>query len=69
MLSLARCVAILDEHTRLACLETDASLLAALGTAVDRHNRIVPHDFSAEVEFWRFGSLRHEKNRKPQPQQ
>jgi hypothetical protein len=34
MLSLANGVAILDAHTRLAYLETDSSLHAALGTAV-----------------------------------
>jgi hypothetical protein len=33
MLLLTFGVAILDRHTRLACLETDAPLLAALSTA------------------------------------
>ena len=35
MLSLARSVAILDEHTCLTCLETDSPRKAALGTADD----------------------------------
>ena len=36
MILLTISVAIPDEHTRLAHLETNAPLLAALGTAVDR---------------------------------
>ena len=37
MIPLALCAAILDEHTSLARLETDAPLLAALGAAGGRH--------------------------------
>jgi hypothetical protein len=37
MLVLAFGVAIFDEHTRLANLETSASLLAAFGATVVRH--------------------------------
>jgi hypothetical protein len=40
MIPLTRWTAVLYEHTRLARLEIDASLHAAIGTAVDR--RIVP---------------------------
>jgi hypothetical protein len=40
MILLAFGVAILDEHTRLAHLETNASLLAALGTAAVYHHSI-----------------------------
>ena len=36
MIRLAIDIAILDEHTRLTRLETDASFLAALGTAIVR---------------------------------
>lgn len=35
MIPLTQGVAIFDEHTRLSYLETDASLLAAFGTAAD----------------------------------
>jgi hypothetical protein len=45
MILLAIGVAILDKHTRLACLETDNAplflLLAALGTAACRHTIIL----------------------------
>jgi hypothetical protein len=30
-------VAVLDEHARLACLETSTSLFAAIGTALNHH--------------------------------
>jgi hypothetical protein len=46
MLLLTRGVAILDKHTRLACFETDASVSAALGTAVARCiYKIIHHDY------------------------
>jgi hypothetical protein len=41
MIPLAIGVAILDDHTRLTHLETNAPLLAALGAAVDHHLLIV----------------------------
>jgi hypothetical protein len=37
MFVLTSCTAVIDEHARLARLETDASLLAALGTAAVHH--------------------------------
>ena len=38
MISLAFGATVLDEHTRLACLETNAPLLAAIGTVANcRH--------------------------------
>ena len=42
MLVLAFGVAIFDEHTRLANLETSASLLAAFGATVVRHHTQMP---------------------------
>ena len=43
-------VTILDEHTRLACLETDAPLLATLGTAdVDLVHRRKINDSTADT--------------------
>ena len=51
MIPLAIGVAVLDEHTGLTCLETNASLFTAIGTAADR--RIVPRlilDHSVVVE-------------------
>jgi cell division protein ZapA (FtsZ GTPase activity inhibitor) len=36
MILLTISIAILDEHTCLTCLESDAPFIAALGTAVDR---------------------------------
>lgn len=38
MLPLTVDIAILDEHTRLTGLETDAPIIAALGTAACRHH-------------------------------
>jgi len=38
MIPLAVSIAIPDEHTRLAHLETSASFLAAIGAAVGHHN-------------------------------
>jgi hypothetical protein len=43
MLLLANSVAILNRHTRLARLETDTSLLAALGAALDRCIVLIIH--------------------------
>jgi hypothetical protein len=43
MLLLTNSVAILDRHTCLARLETDASLLAALGAALGRYIITIIH--------------------------
>ena len=42
MISLAFGATVLDEHTRLACLETNAPLLAAIDAAVRRHSTLSP---------------------------
>jgi hypothetical protein len=49
MILLAGGVAVLDEHTRRARLETNASIIAALCTAVDRRILQIPNQlfFSA----------------------
>jgi hypothetical protein len=43
MFVLTRRVTITDEHTRFARLETDTSLLAALGAAAGRHIATIIH--------------------------
>ena len=57
MLLLARGVAILNLHTRFACLETDATLLAAVGTAdVDLVHRDIVIDYHSTIgspALWR----------------
>jgi hypothetical protein len=49
MISLAISVAIPDEHTRLTRLETNASLLAAIGTAVGRHIARIEMNWSKQT--------------------
>jgi hypothetical protein len=50
MIPLTIGVAIFDEHTRLARLETSAPLLAALGAAIDcRHLQLLPHHHSPRL--------------------
>jgi hypothetical protein len=55
MIPLALRVAIFDEHTRLARLETSAPLLATFGTAMDR--RVVPIVHGVRGMEWRVECL------------
>jgi hypothetical protein len=54
MFVLTRSITIPDRHARLACLETDASLLAALGAAAGRRIVTIIH-FNIRTPFLKSG--------------